>query len=329
MKILIIGGGVFVGRALIHAALAAGHEVTAFSRGRSPLPCADRITTVPGDRENPADLAPLAAHPWDAVIDTCAYRPHHVELLHAALGPSTRHHTLISSISVYADPTTAGLNEDAPLAAPLDDPGEGITARNYGPLKAACDRAALAAYAAPLIIRPGIIAGPHDPTDRFTYWVDLIHRQARVVVPDDLPPAPIQLIDARDLAAWTIRLIEDNVSGPFNALGPTTPLTMGELLATIATALDRPHALEARPAAAFTRIGVDPDKSFPLRLPSTAADLRLFEVDGRRAWAAGLKLRPLADTARDTAAWFAQQQRVPKIGWPATAMAEADFPDAG
>ncbi len=324
MKILVVGGGVFVGRALIETAVAAGHTVTAFSRGNSPLPCADQIEHLTGDRDAPADLAQLNGGAWDAVIDTCAYRPAAVTTLHAALGGRGGRFCLISSISAYADFPIAGAREDTPLAASIDQPGESITPANYGPLKADCERAALHAFSDPLVIRPGIIAGPHDPTDRFTYWVNLVCQSSRLVVPETLPDQAIQLIDARDLAAWIIRLLEASVSGTFNAVGPREPTTMARLLAEIADTFSRPPPrFIAQSPAALEHLGAVPANAFPLYLAPTTPGLP-FGVDGRRAWAAGLTLRPLTTTARDTAAWFAAQHPAPlKVGWPAAAMAAA------
>jgi 2'-hydroxyisoflavone reductase len=217
MDVLIVGGGVFVGRAIIEAALAQSHHVTAFSRGNSPLPQPERIETILGDRHQ--DLARLTGRHWDTVIDTCAYRPGDVTSLHAAISATTAHYTLISSISAYADQAKFGLTESAVLAAPLSDPGPGITRENYGPLKAEAERAA-EAFGRTLIIRPGIIAGPFDPTDRFTYWVDLIPQQTDFIVPEALAESPVQIIDARDLAPWSIGRIEARTTGAFNVVGP-------------------------------------------------------------------------------------------------------------
>jgi 2'-hydroxyisoflavone reductase len=321
MQILIIGGGIFVGRALIEAALAQGHQVTAFSRGNSPLPRADEIQSILGDRHQ--DLSALTGQHWDAVIDTCAYRPEDVTALHAAIGSQTGHYTLISSISAYADKRSAGLTESSPLAAALANPGPGVTPENYGPLKAEAERAA-AVFAQTLIIRPGIIAGPYDPTDRFTYWVDLIGQLTDLVVPVALPDSPVQIIDARDLASWLIKLIEAQVTGAFNAVGPQTETTLQSLLTAIARSLGRPLKLHPKTDDALVAAGADPTKDFPLFIPVDAAFGGLFQVDGQKAWASGLTNRAVAATAQDTAAWFNQNRSdPPKVGWPAKQMAAA------
>jgi 2'-hydroxyisoflavone reductase len=321
MHILIIGGGVFVGRALIEAALQQGHQVTAFSRGNSPLPRADEIQSIVGDRNT--DLSGLAGQQWDAVIDTCAYRPEEVRSLLDAIGSRTKHYTLISSVSTYADPAKVGLTENDNLSAPLEDPGPGITAKNYGPLKAAAEQIA-ATFPQSLIVRPGIIAGPNDPTDRFTYWVNLIEYQSPILIPTGLPEAPVQIIDVRDLAEWIITQIGRGTIGPFNAIGPAQPITMGQMLASIANALGRDFALSEKSAAELTKLGADPEKDFPLHIPVTSPQGGLFQISGQKAWSHGLHNRPTRETAEDIASWFNQHRTdTPKVGWPSKQMAAA------
>ncbi len=163
MNILIIGGGVFLGRALVEAGLTKSHQITTFPRGNSPLPRATEIESIIGDRNH--DLGRLTGRSWDAVIDTCAYRPEEVASLREAIGGHVGHYTLISSVSTYANPTLIGLSETDVLCDPLPEPGSDITVKNYGPLKAEAEFAA-ASFAQTFIVRPGIIAGPYDPTDQ-------------------------------------------------------------------------------------------------------------------------------------------------------------------
>jgi len=321
MTILIIGGGVFVGRALVEAALAQGHPLTTFSRGNSPLPRATEIESIIGDRNQ--DLNKLVGRKWDAVIDTCAYRPEEVTSLCQAIGTATGHYTLISSISAYGDPARVGLSETHALSKPLTAPGPEITAKNYGPLKAAAELSA-AAFAQTLIIRPGIIAGPYDPTDRMTYWVNLIEQQSHILVPTGLPSCPVQLIDVRDLASWVIAQIERSATGACNAVGPQQPITMGEMFTAIAAGLGKTVTTEERTPDSLTALGANPKTDFPLHIPVESERGGLFQVSGQKSWASGLVNRPVRDTARDTAAWFNQNRtEPPKVGWLAEQMAAA------
>ena len=321
MRILIIGGGVFVGRALIEAALAQGHEVTAFSRGNSPLPRANEIESIVGDRNQ--NLSGLANRDWDAVIDTCAYRPAEVQSLFDAIGSCNQHYTLISSISAYAHPDKVGLTEDNALSAPLAHPGPGITAENYGPLKAEAEAIA-AQFPQSLIVRPGIIAGPYDPTDRFTYWVHLIERLSSIMVPSGLSDTPIQIIDGRDLASWIITRIEVGATGAFNAVGPAEPITLGEMCHAIAATLEKDLQIIERTSAELAELGANAETDFPLHLPTSSPQGGLFQVSGQKAWASGLRNRAIEETARDTAQWFnANRSDAPKVGWNAEKMAAA------
>lgn len=319
MHILIIGGGVFVGRALIESALQQGHQVTAFSRGNSPLPRTDEIQSIIGDRNT--DLSGLAGQQWDAVIDTCAYRPEEVRSLLDTIGSNTQHYTLISSVSTYADPAKIGLKEDDNLSALPENPGPNITAENYGPLKAAAEQIA-ATFPQSLIVRPGIIAGPYDPTDRITYWVNLIERQSTILVPAGLPDTPIQFIDVRDLAEWIITQIEHGTIGAFNAVGPAQPMTMGEMFTSFAAALGKKVTVIEKSPEALSNLGADPEKDFPLHIPVTSPQGGLFQINGQKAWSHGLRNRPTRETAKDTASWFNQHRTdTPKIGWPGKQMA--------
>jgi len=217
MRLLIVGGTLFVGRALTDAALARGHAVTLFNRGKTPAEIPDGVEHLIGDRDG--DLGVLRDRSWDAVIDTCAYFPRQVRTLLATLG-SGGHYTLISTISVYADLSQGGLDEESPLATPLGDEVTTVDAQTYGPLKSACEaETRLVAADRTLVIRPGIIVGPHDPTGRFAHWVRRFGLEEPFLAPGN-GSAPLQVIDARDLADWTVRMIEEQVTGEFNALGP-------------------------------------------------------------------------------------------------------------
>jgi 2'-hydroxyisoflavone reductase len=313
MRILILGGGVFVGRALTDAALAAGHDVTQLNRGRSAPPD-PRVATLQGDRTDAATLRRAGAR-WDAVIDTSGYLPQAVARSTAALREAARY-LFVSSVSAYAGFERAGIDEDAPLAAPPDPLPEAMSPPAYGGLKAACEAVVRAAFdERALVVRPGLIVGPHDPTDRFTYWPVRLARGGRVLAPGR-PQRRVQLIDVRDLAEWLLRLLARGATGTFNATGPAAPLTMEALL----------EACGAGPGdtrlawvddEALLGAGVVPWKDLPLWIPESDPAMRGFmEISNARALAAGLVLRPLAETARDTLAW-ARAARPPGHEWKA------------
>ncbi|MHC4831172.1 MAG: Rossmann-fold NAD(P)-binding domain-containing protein, partial [Planctomycetota bacterium] len=220
MKILIIGGTRFVGHHLAEACLAGGHELTLFHRGQTSRGAYPGVTELIGDREH--DLALLDGLTFDAAIDTCAYVPRIAKAAAAALAGRVGHYTFVSTVSVYADFSQLGLSEDSELASLKDETVEEVTGETYGGLKVLCERAVNEHLADRAFhLRPGIIVGPRDPTDRFTYWLKRCTREGEI-----LAPAPcdrtLQAIDARDLANWTLERIEAGFVGVRNAAGPTT-----------------------------------------------------------------------------------------------------------
>lgn len=309
MKLLFIGGTEFVGRAMVSAALAGGHEVTLFHRGKTNpdlFPTAERIQ---GDRET--DLDRLDGRAWDAAIDTCGYLPHQVELSTAKLASAVGLYAFISTISVYDESiyATPGMNEDGPLAALEGEPAQTIheiTGETYGPLKARCEQIIEAAMPGrALMIRPGLIVGPHDMTDRFTYWPVRIARGGETVA----PPADTltQFIDVRDLGNWTVHMVEQGATGPFNATGPDKPLNFGELLEACREVAGSDAAqLVAMDEAFLLEQEVRPWQDLPLYLPQDRSGL--MQLDISRARAAGLTFRPLAETVRDTLRWFRKER---------------------
>ncbi len=228
MKVLIIGGTRFLGRHLVDSALVRGHAVTLFNRGKSNPDLFPQIETLIGDREH--DLDKLSGRTWDAVIDTCGYFPRIVRLATASLERSVGRYVFISSISLYADVSKIGINESHPVGKIEDETIEEITGESYGPLKALCEKAVLDLYGdRGLVIRPGLIVGPNDLTDRFTYWPVRVARGGEVLAPEK-PSVPVQIIDVRDLADFIIRMIEAKSSGTYNATGPDYELTLGAIL---------------------------------------------------------------------------------------------------
>ena len=294
MRLLVLGGTVFVGRHVVQAALDRGHEVTLFNRGRQNPELFSDLEKLRGDRDG--DLSALHGRRFDAVVDPSGFTPHHVRAAVAALGGAMEHYTFISSISAYrAFPPGRAYDEDAPLA----DGDEG-----YGPQKARAEEAIEAALPGRVArVRPGLVVGPYDPSERFTYWPRRIAAGGAVLAPGR-PERPVQLIDARDLAAWCVMLAEHRVTGVFNAVGPAATLTMARVL-------DECRAVTASDAR-FTWV---PDEELlaaavarwtelPLWIPEHEPRVGgMLLADNRRACAAGLTFRPLADTIRDTLDW--------------------------
>jgi 2'-hydroxyisoflavone reductase len=292
MRLLILGGTLFLGRHLVDAALAAGHETTTFTRRSKPHD--SRVEALHGDRDG--DLAALEGREWDAVIDTSGYVPRVVGASVDLLAPRVGHYTFVSSINAYAD-LRGTVTEDSP-AAELEDAASEDLQAHYGPLKVACERRVTAAFGSrALIVRPGLIVGPHDPTGRFTYWVQRLARGGEVLAPGD-PGRRVQLVDARDLATWHIALAERGASGSYNATGPVPRPSMAEMLEAI------------DPAAELTWVDdaflLEHEVGEWLELPLWLVDpdsQGMLDADVSKAVAAGLRFRPLAETARDTLAW--------------------------
>jgi 2'-hydroxyisoflavone reductase len=236
MKLLVIGGSQFVGRHLVHAAAARGDRVTVFNRGRTAAVWPAGVEVRQGDRK--ANLSTLAGGRWDAVVDTCGLRPRDVARTVAALSGRVDRYAFISSVSVYA--VFARPNDESSGLGRIDDAeGEVIDGRTYGPLKAQCEQAVAACLGdRALLIRPGLIVGPHDPTQRFTYWPARVARAATgesILVPG-AARAAVQFIDARDLAAFVLRAIDDGRAGTYNVVSPPRALSMGQDLDACAAA---------------------------------------------------------------------------------------------
>jgi 2'-hydroxyisoflavone reductase len=300
VKLLLIGGTRFLGRHLADAAMAAGHELTLLHRGRSNPKLFPQARHLIGDRGS--DLALLTGGRWDAAIDTCAYVPRDVRLLAEALAGRVERYLLVSTISAYRDPGPDGVDEDSPLQELADPNTETVTGETYGGLKVLCERAAVAGFGAEatLVARPGLLVGPHDPTERFTWWLRRLHQGGEVVAPG---PAdlPVQWIDARDAADWLLRQAEAGTRGVFNLCGPVQPLTWRSLLEGLVQALQSDARLRWVDEHTLLQAGVAPWTGLPLWLP--AAESGLHRVAIARAVACGLRTRDLQATARETLAW--------------------------
>jgi len=299
-RLLILGGTTFLGRHLVEAALERRHVVTLFNRGRTNPGLFPQVERIIGDRDGGLDA--LAGRRWDAVIDTSGYIPRLVRQSAIALEAATEHYCYVSTISTYAKPPPPGFDETAPIAT-LDDPqAEAVTPETHGALKGASETAVNAILPGrTLIIRPGLIVGPYDPSDRFGYWVARLRRGDTVLAPGRAD-APIQLVDVRDLAAWMIRMVEPHATGLFNATGPAGSLTMGELLETGRQALGGTARFDWV-ADEFLLAQEDP-VTLPFWVPTSSVKAGLLTMDCSRARAAGLKFRPLPETYQDMAAWL-------------------------
>lgn len=303
MKLLLLGGTVFVGRHLVAEATARGHEVTLFHRGKHNPDLFPQIERILGDRKEEADLNKLAARTWDAVIDTCGYLPGDVETSATVLTGKVGTYCFISSVSVYADWTRTDIEETSALASLADPTVQEVTGETYGGLKALCEAAAEAAFPGrALNIRPGLIVGPHDPTDRFTYWPHRIAQGEEVLCPGD-PDTPQQFIDARDLARWALDLLETGKAGVYNGTGPDYRLTMGEALQTCVNETGSGANLVWVPEAFLEAQDVNPWSELPLWIPQSMNEPGHHEVSVTKSVASGLTFRPLAETVRDTLAW--------------------------
>jgi 2'-hydroxyisoflavone reductase len=301
MKLLILGGTVFLGRHLVHAALARGHELTLFNRGQHNPELYPEVEKLRGDRES--DLSALAGRRWDAAIDTSGYVPRVVRASARLLAGAVEHYTFISTISVFADTSAVGIDEDAPLATLEDPTTEEYRGPAYGALKALCEQAAAEELPGRVLtIRPGLIVGPHDQSDRFTYWPHRVAQGGEVLAPGR-PERAVQIIDARDLAEWNIRMVEERQTGTYNATGPDRTLTMRDVLETCREVSGSDARFTWIPDAFLTEAGLGPWLEVPLWIPETPEQAGFFAIDCRRALAMGLSFRPLAETVRDTLAW--------------------------
>jgi len=304
LKLLVLGGTVFLGRHLVEAALARGHEVTLFNRGQRNPDLFPGVEKLRGNRDG--DLAALRGRTWDAVVDTCGYVPRVVRASAELLADAVKHYTFISSLSVYAHARQAGIDESGAVGKLEDETVEEITGETYGPLKALCEQAVERAMPGrALSVRPGLIVGPHDLTDRFTYWPVRVSRGGDVLAPGR-PERRIEFIDVRDLSEWIIRAVEKILTGVYNACGPDRHMSMGQLLETSKSVGGSDANLVWVDEKFLTDAGVEPWSEVPLWIPEAdAMAAGFFAFDYSKAIQAGLTFRPLENTIRDTIAWDA------------------------
>jgi 2'-hydroxyisoflavone reductase len=298
VNLLVLGGTKFLGRHAVDAAVADGHDVTIFTRGRTNPELFPDVEHLVGDRDGKLDA--LAGRSWDGVVDTSGYVPRVVRQSAEALRDAVGRYVFVSSISVYDD-FSKPVDEGSPVAQ-LEDPATEEIMEAYGALKAACEAVVEEVYGdRSARVRAGLIVGPFDPTDRFTYWPRRIALGGKVLGPGN-PAAPVQFVDARDLARWLVTLALSGPGGTFNATGPAEPITFEQLLERARDAIgsdanvvwvDDQRVLDAE---------VQPWTELPLWLPGDEY-AGMARADISRALAAGLTFRPLEETIVDTLAW--------------------------
>jgi len=324
LRILILGGTGFTGPHQVRYALERGHHVTLFNRGRRPQPWPGNVVELTGDR-NTGDLKSLEGGEWDVCIDNPTTLPFWVRDAGRVLKGRVRQFVFISTVSVYAANDKPDEDESAATAAyagvdRMAETQDTLRANMalYGPLKAASEEESRRHFGdRTTIIRPGLIAGPGDETDRFTYWPVRLARGGEVLAPGDGSDA-VQFIDARDLAEWTIRMCESRTTGAFNATGPARTLTTREMLAVIGAAVRSDARLTWVPTAFLDAQDVSAWTDLPVWVPGQGDSAGFSRRSIDRALKAGLTFRPLATTAVDTLAWFrtqpAERQARPKTG---------------
>ncbi|RPJ23742.1 MAG: NAD-dependent epimerase/dehydratase family protein [Chloroflexi bacterium] len=301
MRILIIGGTRFVGRHLVEAALARSHEVTLFNRGKSNPDLFPQVETIIGDRAK--DMDKLKGRVWDAVIDVVGYLPRLVRLSAESLEATIGRYVFISTISVYENFRKIGIDESDPVAKVQDETVEEVTGETYGPLKALCEQTVQDVYGErALVVRPGLVVGPHDPTDRFTYWPVRVGRGGEVLAPQK-PEARIQIIDARDLAEFVLKSIEENASGIYNATGPDYELTIGRLLEVSKQVSGSDAEFRWASPEFLNQNKIEAWSDMPAWVPDDEEGLGFARLDISKAINAGLKFRKLEETVRDTLEW--------------------------
>ncbi len=298
--LLILGGTGFLGPHTVERAIERGFKVTLFNRGKTNPHLFPDLEKLRGDRDG--NLEALKGRSWDAVIDTSGYVPRLVKNSAELLAPHVQHYTFISSVSVYADFAKPVIDENHPVGT-MEDEGNEEVGKFYGPLKALCERAAEAAMPGRVAnIRPGLIVGPGDPSDRYTYWPVRIARGGEVLAPGNGQDAS-QIIDARDLAAWMIHVVEERIVGVYNAVGPADKMTMQQLLQRTRKGVKSDATFTWADAAFLEEQQVAPWMHMPAWVPTVGDYLGFASTDCRKAITRGLKFRPVEDTAADTLAW--------------------------
>lgn len=311
LTILILGGTGFTGPHQVRYALSRGHKVTLFNRGRRPKEWPAAVEELTGDRDT-GDYSAIKGRKFDVCIDNSTSVPHWARDAAAVLKGNIGHYVFISTISVYANSEKIGTDESAERekyagkdAMAETNAGLRTNMALYGPLKALSEDEAHKQYPGmTTVIRPGLIVGPGDETDRFSYWPVRLSRGGNVLVPPSADP--VQFIDARDLAEWTVRMAEARVTGDFNGHGPAAELQTGAMLATINAVAAKGAKLHEATAAFLSKYKVNAWSDLPVWIPGQGETAGFHRRSNGRAIAAGLTFRPLSATAADTLRWFEQ-----------------------
>ncbi len=331
LKILVLGGTGLIGPPMVERAIARGHEVTLFNRGKTNADLFPGLEKLQGDRND--DLASLVAQVeagrrWDAVVDNTASIPRWVTQSAGLLSKAADYYLYTSSISAYADSSTPDADETAPVGTitPEDEAKvmtpKDITGENYGPLKARCEAEARKAFGddRTCVVRPGLIVGPGDYSDRFTYWPVRVSKGGEVMAPGN-PTDPVQFIDGRDLGEWYIRLLEAGTTGTFNGVGPRSPMSIAGMLYGIRATVDNDISFTWVPADFLAKHEVQEWMHMTVWVPPTGEYAGFSSTNIDRAIAAGLTFRPLADTAVATMEYWnslpAEKRENPRAGCPA------------
>jgi 2'-hydroxyisoflavone reductase len=327
LSILFLGGTGFIGPHQVEYAIARGHKVTLFNRGKTNpglFPSAEKLE---GDRDGKLDA--IKGRTWDAVIDNSGYVPRHVRDSAQLLKGSVGQYLFISTVGIYdawSGKWPAGeVTEDAPKA-PLPEPNSEDSRKYYGPLKVLCEQEVEKAFpTGATLVRPGLIVGPGDPTDRFTYWPVRVDKGGEILAAGS-PSDPCLYIDARDLGVWCVSLLENKTTGAFNAIGPKKALSMGDLLDGCRAVTKTPGKLTWVDGAFLTEHKVPPMALIPWLWPKGPL-FGASHFSRERAFAAGLKFRPFKETARDTLTWFKSlpAERQEKARWGLAAAKEAEI----
>lgn len=312
MEILILGGKRFLGIALVEAALQKNHMPTLFNRGLTNPELFPTVENLIGDRED--DLSSLKGKKWDAVIDTSGFIPRIVKQSAAFLSGKCDLYVFISSLSVYQDFKTPDITEDYILGQLEDPDDEDYTGDSYGPLKALCEYEIQQNFDGKvLVIRPGLIVGPNDPTDRFTYWPWRVSLGGKVLAPAP-PSSNLQFIDVRDLAEFIIQMIEKQSEGVYNVTGPKKPATMGSLLVACREASVSDASFVWVEESFLLKEGVTPWVDLPLWIPSSDPNFTgFYNINNSKALKAGLTFRPLSQTVTDTLTWLRTRSQTKKL----------------
>jgi 2'-hydroxyisoflavone reductase len=300
MDVLVLGGTSFVGRWIVERLLERGHRPTLFNRGRTGTDLFPGVERLVGDRTT-GDYSVLTGRSWDAVVDVTGYIPRHVAELLTALGDHRGRYVFLSTGLVYDRSAATGEITEATPRLPAHRGSEDVDDTTYGPLKVACEDDLLAHFGERLaVVRPGWVAGPHDPSGGFTYWVRRVARGGRVAVPVRLDQ-PMQVVDVRDLANLVTLLVERDLPGAYNAVGPWPAVTLGDLI-------------RACGDADFVSVAGEVD--WPLLLPDASWDV-LFRISAAAAHEVGMSRTPLARTVADTLAWD-RERGEPPLAWGIT-----------